>query len=520
MKRNWKRICTMLLAGALILSVSACGSNDTGSSAGSNSSGSQTSELAVSEGEASEVSKDEGDGEVTHLKMWGFGYTSTSDDLAAVSEAVSEITRDKIGVEVEIVRESDPEKLNLAMNSGEQWDLVNFHDFSGGLSTLVNNGMAQPIDDLVAEYGQDAVAAVGEEMLNAGKVNGQLYSVPSVAVWANSYGMAISNTILEELNIDTSTLKTWDDIHEVLLQMKEAHPDMYPVVPTWSGGGMQKTFAFDNLGTGFWDALGILEDSHEDSTTVVNMYETDSYREFVEMMYQWNQEGLIMPDATTTTQSTGDLVDVVGYAAFENFTPSKKQELANGVYWKDKPGTAVDVIDPFIVSDAGGDSYFIPTVSENPEKAMQLWNLMYVDKDLADILLYGIEGTHFNYIDDSKQVVKKVDGTTYDSLGWTWPNESIAAVQDGIETDIWDQNKAFRESAAISPALGFKFDTSMVMNEITACNNVIAKYDTGLRWGELNPDEALPQFNEELYNAGLQTIIDEKQAQLDEFLGK
>lgn len=520
MKRNWKRICTMLLAGALILSVSACGSTNTGSSAGSGSSGSQASESAVSEGETSEVSKDEGNGEIAHLKMWSFGYTSTSDDLAAVSEAVSEITRDKIGVEVEIVRESDPEKLNLAMNSGEQWDLVNFHDFSGGLSTLVNNGMAQPIDDLVAEYGQDAVAAVGEEMLNAGKVNGQLYSVPSVAVWANSYGMAISNTILEELDIDTSTLKTWDDIHEALLQMKEAHPDMYPVVPTWSGGGMQKTFAFDNLGTGFWDALGILEDSHEDSTTVVNMYETDSYREFVEMMYQWNQEGLIMPDATTTTQSTGDLVDVVGYAAFENFTPQKKQELANGAYWKDKPGTAVDVIAPFTVSTAGGDSYFIPTVSEHPEKAMQLWNLMYVDKDLANILVYGVEGTHFNYIDDSKEVVKTVDGSTYDVLGWAWPNESIAAVREGIDTDIWDQNRAFMDSAAISPALGFKFDTSMVMNEITACNNVIAKYDTGLRWGELNPDEALSQFNEELYNAGLQTIIDEKQAQLDEFLGK
>lgn len=145
---------------------------------------------------------------------------------------------------------------------------------------------------------------------------------------------------------------------------------------------------------------------------------------------------------------------------------------------------------------------------------------MYVDKDLANILVYGVEGTHFNYIDDSKEVVKTVDGSTYDVIGWAWPNESIAAVREGIDTDIWDQNRAFMDSAAISPALGFKFDTSMVMNEITACNNVIAKYDTGLRWGELNPDEALSQFNEELYNAGLQTIIDEKQAQLDEFLGK
>lgn len=116
-------------------------------------------------------------------------------------------------------------------------------------------------------------------------------------------------------------------------------------------------------------------------------------------------------------------------------------------------------------------------------------------------------------------VIRNTD-STYGHIGWSWPNESIAATVEGVEKDIWDQNKTFRESAAISPALGFKFDNSMLMNEITACNNVIAKYEVGLRWGQLNPDEALPKLNEELYAAGLQTIIDEKQAQLDEFLGK
>ena len=38
---------------------------------------------------------------------------------------------------------------------------------------------------------------------------------------------------------------------------------------------MQKTFAFINLGTGFWDALGILENVHDGNTKVVNMYETE-----------------------------------------------------------------------------------------------------------------------------------------------------------------------------------------------------------------------------------------------------
>ena len=62
---------------------------------------------------------------------------------------------------------------------------------------------------------------------------------------------------------------------------------------------MQNVMPYDSLG----DSLGVLENLFEDSTEVVNLYATDTYREFVEMMYQWNQEGLIMPDATTTTEN-------------------------------------------------------------------------------------------------------------------------------------------------------------------------------------------------------------------------
>ena len=85
----------------------------------------------------------------------------------------------------------DGEKLNLALTSGEQLDLVNYHTYSGGLVTLVNNGMATPLEELVEQYGQDAVSAVGEENLAMGKVNGTLYSIPNVTCFANSYGMAV-----------------------------------------------------------------------------------------------------------------------------------------------------------------------------------------------------------------------------------------------------------------------------------------------------------------------------------------
>ncbi len=121
------------------------------------------------------------------------------------------------------------------------------------------------------------------------------------------------------------TIKTEEDIHDVLVRVKEERSDLYPLVPTWGGGGMQKGFAFDSLGTGFWDACGVLENVFDDSTTVVNLYETDSYREFCERMYAWNKEGLVMPDATTFNEANP--CATVGFADFDNNKPTKESEL-------------------------------------------------------------------------------------------------------------------------------------------------------------------------------------------------
>lgn len=57
-----------------------------------------------------------------------------------------------------------------------------------------------------------------------------------------------------------------------------------------------------------------------------------------------------------------------------------------------------------------------------------------------------------------------------------------------------------------------------MLNQVTACNNVVASYNTALRWGAMDPNENIPKFIAELEAAGINDIIAEKQRQLDEFL--
>lgn len=508
-----KRIFTVLLAGLLTASMAACGN---GGDSSSTAEGSSTTSAAGGESStaASSDTGSAGNGEVSHVVVWGTGNADTA-DCTAVAEAVSAITRDAIGVEVELVRGQDGEQINLALTSGEQIDLLNYNSASGGLPALVRNQYATALDDLLPEYGSEILDVINEEDLAACTIGGTLYALPTMKDNRRAAGMAMRQDILDELGISVEGVDTYDEVHDILVQVHEAYPDMYPLVPTWSGGGMQTTMTYDPLG----DSLGVLEDCFSDSTEVVNLYATDTYREFCEMMYQWNQEGLIMPDATTTTEN--NLLSGNGFAMFENIKPGKEMEDEKN---NNCDITLVTLVDTYSYTDVvQTNNFIIPYCSENPEKAMELWEMMYTNSEVSNLFVNGIEGEHWDYTDDSKTFISTPEGVDsnasgYHSYGWAWPNQLITPVWEGDDASLWEELQEFNTTGTLSPAFGFTWDSSSMLNEVTACNNAVSQYDTALRWGTLNPDETLDQFNAELEAAGINEIIAEKQSQLDEYL--
>ena len=66
-----------------------------------------------------------------------------------------------------------------------------------------------------------------------------------------------------------------------------------------------------------------------------------------------------------------------------------------------------------------------------------------------------------------------------------------------------------------SPITGFTFDSTPVKTELANCSAVISEMMPVLSNGAADPAELLPQFLSRLENAGIGTIIAEKQAQLD-----
>jgi putative aldouronate transport system substrate-binding protein len=506
MMKFWKKSAAVLLACLTVTSLTACGGGGSDDPAVSDESGNASG--SESTGGAAN------DGDIVKLVVWGVG-TADTEDCNEIAAAISEITREKIGVEIELVRGQDAEQINLALSSGEPIDLLNYNNVNGQLATIVRNSYATGLDELVEQYGQGALEVINPVDLDACRFGGVLYALPDMKDTSHSAGFSMRKDIIDELGIDVPEMGTYDDMYEILKQVHEAYPDMYPLVPTWAGGGMQETMPVDPLG----DNMGVLEDAFSDSTEVVDYYSMDSYREFCEMMYKWNQEGLIMPDATTTTEN--NLLSGNGFAMFENWKPGKEFENYKST---GKEVVFMKVIEPYKYTDcSNGNSFIIPYSSPHPEKAMELWNLMYTDAEVSNLFINGIEGKHWVYTDDSKTAITTPEGVDpnasgYSSVDWAWPNQQITPVWEGTDTDLWEQLNKFNNEGTPSPAHGFSWDSSSVMNQVTACNNVISSYHTALRWGAMDPAENLPKFISELEAAGMKEIIAEKQRQLDEFL--
>ncbi|MDO4332219.1 MAG: ABC transporter substrate-binding protein [Eubacteriales bacterium] len=481
------------------------------SGGGSADSGTQAVQESAKEDTDSVSSSDE---EPYVVKIIAYG-DGTTEAAKAVSEAISEKTRELYNIEVEIMKGYTVDQLNLMLTSGEKLDLFPLMTWEMSMSNLVSNGQLCSMTELLPEHASQTWESISEADWKCVTVNGEIYGVPMNKDKSSNSGFAIRKNVVDQLGIDVDAIKTLDDVEEVLTQVRD-NTDYYPLVS--SNGGLQGFLPCDDLGDGW----GVLENIFDDDPTVVNWFETDTWTDLVHRMYDWNQKGLIMPDATSNTDSSMTTIGAVGCFTFGQLKPGVTRQASAEAGTELLTGELYPAVS---TTNQVASCYCIPASCEQPEKAMQILDLLYNDPEVANLFTNGIEGEHWVYTDKENNVIdypegKDANSTGYTVFSWAVPNQMITPVREGDPLDLWDQLTEFNESAHNSIAKGFTWDNSAVLNEITACENVRTKYVNGLELGVLNPDETIPVFIEELKAAGIDTIIAEKQAQLDAWLAK
>lgn len=455
---------------------------------------------------------------VTKLNLAMFSVGDVA-DAKLVQDAVNEIAREKINAEVEISFinfGAYRQQTNLMLSSGEDFDLMPTL-IAPTLATYVANGQFIPLDDLLNEYGQGILKNIPQQYIECGIIDGSVYGITTNRDLAASFGFTMRKDMADKYGIDYKAIKTLEDVEAALQIIKKNEPNIYPLVPQTGAAIASSWGDYDNLGDGNW--LGVLLDVGA-SLDVVNYYGSDDFKDFVTATRSWYEQGLIMPDILNNTETGNSIVKAgKAFGYLSNTKPGfdSQETRAAGIEM-----VTVDIIPAFATtSNVQGIVWAIPTNSKNPDKAMQFMNLMYSDKDISNLLIYGIKDVHYKVIDEANGIIDYADGVDATNTafpggtGWGWPNQFLGYIWNGNANDYWQQMDNFNKTATPSGALGFVFDAINVSTEMAACANVIDQYKNALMGGVIDPNEALPKFLQDLKDAGIDNIMDEKQKQLD-----
>lgn len=473
------------------------------------------SDNASSSNDGSSKSADSSNQDSYTVKILAPGDAST-DDCAKISEAASKITEEKFNTKVELTRVgfgSYDQQVNLTLASSEKLDLM--YEYCGNVTSAISSGQIVPITDYLDSYGSDMKSQISDSDWKCVTFNGDIYGVPANKEKATGWGFAMNKEMADATGIDYSSIKTEEELEPLLEKVKEMYPDVYPIVS--NNGSMSLMTDQDDLG----GDIGSLESASGDNTTVINYYGTDEYMNEMKLRYDWAQKGLIMPDASTSTENANSLIGAgKGFGRFTNTKPGIEKEMEKEV---GKEVVVLEMVKPYTTTTRVDIVWYVPHNSEKPERAVQVLNEIYTNPDLANLFINGLEGKHYEFVDKEKGIVNYPEGvnasnTGYTSLPWAWPNETISYIWEGLDSDIWDQIQEFNKDATVSPTKGFAWDNTEVQNEVTACANVVAKYGPALECGSLDPETTIPKFLDELKAAGADTIIAEKQKQLDAWL--
>lgn len=523
-----KKVLALILAASMAISFTACGGSNSSSAGSDNTAAVSGQDEAADSASSDSVSTDVGSeaaaeeiffDELQHLVVAFPTWTGAPADTEMVTEKVNEILRQKYNIEVEFqISDSGSYKQNmtLALSSGEQIDVLS--TLFASYSNMVNQGYLMDLeeDDLLQNYGQGIISVLGQEYIDACRVGGILYGLTNTRDYASGRGcIAVGTEYLDAIGYEAPAdageiIKiTEEELNDIFAKLHEQFPNLEVYRPA-ANDLVQQTMIDQIGGNNFGVLLGT-----SDELKIINLFESDEYKNFCKRVYKWNQLGYISKDAAADTTNVITLIkeNVLMAYGTGGKPGSKVQESTGG----GRDMTIFQTREDYISSSSiSSYPWVMPITTANPEASMVLLNELYTNPELADLIIYGIEGTHYEITEDG--FLDANAGTspdTYSTLNWLYPNQFASTVIVGNTADLWERTIAFNEEAVKSPAMGFAFDSTTVTTELTAVTNVYEEYQKSLEYGFVDPDVGIPEMLEKMNNAGLQKIIDEKQAQLD-----
>lgn len=460
------------------------------------------------------------------------------------------------GVHIEFLEQSaetNAEKFNLMLVSGDYPDLVNGMDFTGGNDLAVESDFAINIADDIAEYAPNYQALINSDPsiiknITTDEGNVVAFYTFNSEKQGTTEGAWIRGDWLEDLGLENpKTYEQWENVLTAFKTEKGAEePLMMPSDMVPSGNFLASGFG---ITAAFQSMMGAAYPYYVEDGEVKYGPLEEGYREYVELIRDWTDKGLIsktfiqdnanpMGDVYSTNVATGRTgIFFNGVGMIGMFQSNLTDANPNGqlIACYDARKNEDDVL-----HNANEDSILgkmgitITTACENPELAME-WCDFWYTQDGVLLANYGIEGESFEFDENgipyiTELVTNNPDGLSLMDTQFMYSTDSVNRINDITKSrstyteagkaarDVWDYNRddANTYPAAAALTADEADEHSSTYSDInTYLQEQIAQFITGAK--DMDEWDA---FVETLIDMGIEDCISLKQDAYDRYLAR
>lgn len=467
-----------------------------------------------------------GEASSSRIRWVTYSVSGAPLDAREVIAEANAYSQEKIGVTADLEFQQS-EKINLMMASGEYYDMVFTSGWFNSYDWNASNGMFYDITDLVKTETPALYESIGKYW-DCAMIDGRIYGIPVLKDMGSEEMFRLNADYFEDekgMEIP-ERMDGLESVEPYLKAYKEDYPDRYPLA--MDKGGVP---GFLNMVERVVDGIIVIpypsadaQNQEDEVPQAMAFWDCEELMDRYRLLHRWYKAGYIHPDAATIDTSALD----------------KSIPVRFGVAWKGYMGYSNPADWGFRVKTSTFEGPFLSRQSEqgamigicaacSKERAVQCLKyieLLSTDRHFRDILGYGLEGTHFDYLENGTVLQRQAGIDRYSVALYTTGsvvNASVASISREVlgDPDQWRKVfEGYETDGIYSQTHGFYYDLTRKEAIITALRAIYSDFATELRTGTSDPDQVIPKMKKRMEAAGIDEVLEDVQSQLDAWLAE
>ncbi|TBL76612.1 extracellular solute-binding protein [Paenibacillus thalictri] len=412
---------------------------------------------------------------------------------------VAKFLEEKTGYKVQydmLPQDKPQDKLNILIASGEPYDAITTTgttDFKALYSDYAKKGALTDLGPLIDKYGPNIKAAVDPAVLEAAKIDGKLYAIPTKSIPNVIASLYIRQDWLDKVGMKAPT--TLDELVEVLKAFKEKDP----------GGNGDKNIPFTIRGDNFFvdnivGAFGMPNFWNDVNGKLTPRIMDPAYPEYVKFMSELFKQGLLDKEFAANKDATAKEKFTSGRAGMILMNWSDVPNIADALT-KNVPAAKALYIPALKGKDGklglsatqGFDRItYVPKASKHPEDAVK-WLNAKLEPETFKAMAIGEENKHYTFKDGQYSPINPIftdernqaNNFLTGSDDKNYPTYWQARVRKDMRLfDAWNFiNRTEPANTRISDPLGFAPYLPEFSKSFQQLNTMVGDYTTKLIFG-------------------------------------